>query len=199
MRVLMWGRLQLAQREVTAALANLSLSDENKFEIAKGGAITPLIARAQSEDQNVARQACACLANLAEMPDNQVCAGILERICVCVCVCVLVCVCARAHAGARVRAWRLRPIPDTPPGPHRGRGRRPAAHRGHAVPLRGGTARGGARAWQPRRARVEPQVDRGRGRPPAHDLVRGAHIRTCICPCATPPPHVRHMRAPPCV
>ncbi len=58
--------------QVCAALANLAYADENKYEIAKGGAVTPLIVRAQSEDMEVARQACACLANLAEMPDNQV-------------------------------------------------------------------------------------------------------------------------------
>ncbi len=55
-----------------AALANLAFADENKYEIAKGGAVTPLIVRAQSEDMEVARQACGCLANLAEMPDNQI-------------------------------------------------------------------------------------------------------------------------------
>ena len=59
--------------QVCAALANLAYADENKYEIAKGGAVTPLIVRAQSEDMEVARQACGCLANLAEMPDNQVC------------------------------------------------------------------------------------------------------------------------------
>ena len=37
-------------REVAAALANLSLSDENKYEVAKSGAIAPLITHAQSED-----------------------------------------------------------------------------------------------------------------------------------------------------
>ena len=59
-------------REVLAAICNLSLSDENKYEIAKCGAVQPLVRHAQSEDMEVSRQACGALANLAEMNENRV-------------------------------------------------------------------------------------------------------------------------------
>lgn len=58
-------------RETTACLCNLSLGDENKFEITKSGAVLPLINLTQSEDLAIAHYACECLANLAEMTDNQ--------------------------------------------------------------------------------------------------------------------------------
>ena len=58
-------------REVCAALCNLAFGDENKFEIAKCGAVPPLITHMQSEDMQIASQSCACLATLAEMPENQ--------------------------------------------------------------------------------------------------------------------------------
>jgi len=58
-------------REVCAALNNLSLGDENKYEIAKSSATVALVAHMQSEDLAVAAQAAGCLANLAELRDNQ--------------------------------------------------------------------------------------------------------------------------------
>ena len=39
-------------REVCAALNNLSLGDENKFEIAKCGAVPPLITPSQNDDMD---------------------------------------------------------------------------------------------------------------------------------------------------
>ena len=59
-------------REVVAALCNLSLSDENKYEISKCGAIAPLVIHAQSEDMEVSRQSCGAIANLAEMNENRI-------------------------------------------------------------------------------------------------------------------------------
>jgi hypothetical protein len=44
------------QREVIACLCNLSLSDENKFEIIKAGACTVMISLSQSADMIVASQ-----------------------------------------------------------------------------------------------------------------------------------------------
>ena len=59
------------QRESVGAIANITIADENKFEVAKSGCIAPLLLHAQSEDMEVGRQACGALANLAEMDDNQ--------------------------------------------------------------------------------------------------------------------------------
>ena len=58
-------------REVVAALCNLSY-DENKYEIAKCGAIAPLVTHAQSEDMEESRQACGAIANLGEMNENRI-------------------------------------------------------------------------------------------------------------------------------
>jgi hypothetical protein len=57
--------------EALGCLHNFSLSDENKFEIAKTDAIRTMIAFIQNEDLDVATQSCACLANLAQMADLQ--------------------------------------------------------------------------------------------------------------------------------
>jgi hypothetical protein len=56
---------------VCACLCNLAISDENKFEIAKSGALPPLISLLQHADMGVASQTAGCLANLAEMRDIQ--------------------------------------------------------------------------------------------------------------------------------
>ena len=58
-------------REASAALCNLSLSEQNKYETAKAGSVAPLLLHAQAEDQELAFQACAALANLAEIQENQ--------------------------------------------------------------------------------------------------------------------------------
>lgn len=58
-------------RDVTACLCNLSLSDENKREIANCGAVPPLLAHMQSEDMLIASQSSTCLANIAEESINQ--------------------------------------------------------------------------------------------------------------------------------
>ena len=57
--------------KVIAALCNLAVSDENKYEIVKAGCVPALISLAQSGDMLVASQSCATLANLAEMKINQ--------------------------------------------------------------------------------------------------------------------------------
>lgn len=57
--------------QTTACMCNLSLGDENKFEVTKSGAVVPLISLIQSENSTVAHFACECLANLAEMTENQ--------------------------------------------------------------------------------------------------------------------------------
>ena len=58
-------------RDVTACLCNLSLSDENKREIANCGAVPPLLAHMQNEDMLIASQSSTCLANIAEESINQ--------------------------------------------------------------------------------------------------------------------------------
>ena len=55
------------QREVGAALCNLSNSDDNKIEIAESGVIPALLYLSQSEDEEVSTHSCATLANLAEV------------------------------------------------------------------------------------------------------------------------------------
>lgn len=62
-----------------ACLCNLALGDENKYEIVKAGALPPLISLSQSSDMQAASQACATLANLAEVRDTMM-------NCVCACV-----------------------------------------------------------------------------------------------------------------
>ena len=42
------------QREVASCLCNLSLSDENRYELAKAGCVPPLIELARSEDMILA-------------------------------------------------------------------------------------------------------------------------------------------------
>jgi len=59
-------------REVVACFCNnLAVSDENKLEVVKAGAVSALIALSQSSDMVVASQSCATLANLAELTTNQ--------------------------------------------------------------------------------------------------------------------------------
>ena len=52
-------------REVCAALCNLSIGDENKFEVCKSGAVPALIILMLSEDMAIASQCAAYLTNLA--------------------------------------------------------------------------------------------------------------------------------------
>ena len=54
------------QREVAAALCNLSLSDQNKVAIAKSSVLKALITLAQSKDVEVARQGVGAIGNIAE-------------------------------------------------------------------------------------------------------------------------------------
>ena len=46
--------------EVCAALCNLSVGDENKFEVAKSGAVPALITHMQNEDMAIGTQCAAC-------------------------------------------------------------------------------------------------------------------------------------------
>lgn len=69
---LLLSKDDLILREVTASLCNVSLADENKYELVKENeAVKHLIVLMEREDSIVSCQACECLANLAEMPDNQ--------------------------------------------------------------------------------------------------------------------------------
>ena len=52
---------------MVAALCNLAVSDENKYEIVKSGCVPALISLSQSGDMLVASQACSTMANLAEL------------------------------------------------------------------------------------------------------------------------------------
>uniref|UniRef100_A0A7S3XPT1 Vacuolar protein 8 n=1 Tax=Heterosigma akashiwo TaxID=2829 RepID=A0A7S3XPT1_HETAK len=54
------------RRECAALLCNLSVSDENKLEIALGPVLLPLLQLCQSADVEAARLACAAVANVAE-------------------------------------------------------------------------------------------------------------------------------------
>ena len=58
-------------REVVACFCNLAVSDENKLEVVKAGAVSALIALSQSSDMVVASQSYVTLANLAELTTNQ--------------------------------------------------------------------------------------------------------------------------------
>ena len=53
--------------EVCGALNNLSRCEENKYDMAKAGAMGPLIKHLQSPALEVASQAACCLASLCEV------------------------------------------------------------------------------------------------------------------------------------
>lgn len=67
------------QREVAATLSNLSLSEENKITMARGGCLPALIALASSRDSYRERQAVCALANLAEMIEGHTHKKMLEE------------------------------------------------------------------------------------------------------------------------
>ena len=56
--------------EVLPALTTLSFADANKIEIAKSGGLDPIVSLMRHPDAAVLRQACAALANLAEVVSN---------------------------------------------------------------------------------------------------------------------------------
>lgn len=67
---------QQLSHDITACLCNLSHENENKFEIARSGAVSTLLSCMGCDNSTIAYYACECLANLSEMVENQ---GFLAR------------------------------------------------------------------------------------------------------------------------
>lgn len=59
------------QREVAATICNISLAEENKIALARGGALPALIGLAMSADRVRELFACAAIANIAEMVEGR--------------------------------------------------------------------------------------------------------------------------------
>ena len=59
------------QREAAAAMCNISLAEENKIIMARGGALPALIALSMSGDREREAHASAALANIAEMVEGR--------------------------------------------------------------------------------------------------------------------------------
>ena len=67
------------QRETAAALANISLNEENKVQIARSGCLPALIQLAQADDRERERYAVMTLANVAEMVEGRTQRRMLEE------------------------------------------------------------------------------------------------------------------------
>ena len=70
--------------EAIGCIRNFSLSDENKFEVAKTGVIRLIVKYMLHEDKDVSSQSCAGLANLAQMQDIQSIVYDHENFCNCI-------------------------------------------------------------------------------------------------------------------
>lgn len=62
--------LQLSH-DIISCLCNLSCESEIKFEVTRSGAVSTLLSCMESDERTIVCCACECLANLAEMTENQ--------------------------------------------------------------------------------------------------------------------------------